>query len=138
MVSRTRALVLANLIAIVLLAVACDENGSSTYSARNANSTPTKETPAAAPVTESDREFATKATMGGKHEVELGKLAAERASNSEVKAFANRMVQDHSRAGDELSQITSRLGISVPSSDDPAFKETYDRLSRLKGDAFDK
>jgi putative membrane protein len=79
-----------------------------------------------------------KAATGGKHEVQLGQLAATRASNSDVRAFANRMVQDHSRAGEELMQLNSRLAISLPAEEDALFKQTFDRLSNLKGVDFDR
>jgi putative membrane protein len=87
---------------------------------------------------EVDRTFAAKATTGGKQEVELGKLAAQQGSNSDVKAFGNRMVKDHSKAGDELMQITNRLGINLPAQDDLMFNQTKDKLSKLKGADFDK
>ena len=131
--NQTRALAVAGMIVLGSLALACEENGSYHSSSVNANK-------AAGPsqVTESDREFATKAAMGGKHEVELGRLAADRASDSDVKAFANRMIQDHSRAGDELMQTTSRLGIKAADEDEAPFKEMVDRLSKLKGAEFDR
>src|SRR5262249_3608185 len=46
--------------------------------------------------------------MDGMAEVQLGKLASERAQNANVKQFAQTMVRDHSKAGDELKQITDR------------------------------
>ncbi|SRR6266496_1073983 len=131
MLNQTRALAVAGMIVLGSLALACEENGSYRSSSVNKPVGPSQ-------VTESDREFAIKATMGGKHEVDLGRLAADRASDSDVKAFANRMIQDHSRAGDELTQTTSRLGIKAPDEDEASFKQMVDRLSKLKGVEFDR
>ncbi len=56
-----------------------------------------------------DHEFVTKATEGGMKEVELGKLAAQKASNAEVKAFANRMVTDHGKSNSELASVSGSM-----------------------------
>jgi len=52
-----------------------------------------------------DSEFAHKASMGGKHEVEGAKFAAAKASNADVKAFASRLVKDHTMANQELMSL---------------------------------
>src|SRR4051812_20462780 len=50
----------------------------------------------------SDHTFVTKAAQGGLAEVKLGQLATQKASSSDVKAFGQQMVDDHSKANDEL------------------------------------
>ena len=64
----------------------------------------------------SDQHFMKEAAQGGMAEVELGQLAAERASSAEVKEFAQRMVKDHSQANDQLKQIASQKGVTLPNS----------------------
>jgi putative membrane protein len=76
--------------------------------------------------------------MGGMAEVELGKLASEKASNATVKAFGQRMVADHGKAGDELKMVVASKQITLPTSIDAKHKATYDRLSGLSGAAFDR
>ena len=61
-----------------------------------------------------DQEFVTKALEGGTKEVAMGKLAAQKATNADVKAFANRMVTDHSKSVAELAALTR---MSAPSAD---------------------
>lgn len=65
----------------------------------------------------SDRDFVIKAAHGGKGEVEAGQLAVTKASNAEVKQFAQRLIDDHSKANSELMQLAQSKGISVPMSD---------------------
>ncbi len=128
---------LVSLICIGALTLAC-QTGSASYDQNsnvNANRSAAGNT---MQVAESDRMFAVKASQGGKQEVELGQLAAKQASSSDVKAFANRMIQDHSKAGDELMQTTNKLGITVPATEDPAFEKKKDQLSKLKGVDFDR
>jgi putative membrane protein len=52
-----------------------------------------------------DRDFLAKATEGGMKEVEWGRLASQKASNVEVKAFATRMIEDHGKSNAELARI---------------------------------
>src|SRR5881296_3483017 len=63
-------------------------------------------------------------------EVQLGKLAAERAASDEVKKFAERMVTDHQKAYDELKQIADSKGLKVPTEPDSRTKKEYDRLAK--------
>jgi len=85
-----------------------------------------------------DNSWLMKAAGGGMAEVELGKLAQSQGSSDEVKQFGKRMVDDHSKANDELMQIASRKGITLPTSLDAKHQATRDRLSKLNGAAFDK
>src|SRR3954464_11737971 len=45
--------------------------------------------------TSDDSDFMNEAAVGGMAEVDLGKLAASKASNAEVKKFGQLMVEDH-------------------------------------------
>ena len=85
-----------------------------------------------------DSTFATKAAQGGMAEVKLGQLATERASNSAVKQFGQKMVDDHTKANDELKQLASKKGITLPTDIDAKDQATYDRLSKLNGAEFDR
>jgi putative membrane protein len=85
-----------------------------------------------------DHAFAMAAANGGLAEVELGKLAADHASNADVKKFGQKMVDDHGKANDELSGILKQKGITVPTELKGKEKATYDRLSKLNGAAFDR
>ena len=68
----------------------------------------------ASSVSSGDRKFMEKAAQGGMAEVELGKLATQKASASEVKQFGQRMVDDHSKANDQLKQIATSKGVNLP------------------------
>src|SRR3954454_11483208 len=85
-----------------------------------------------------DTKFVHEAAAGGMAEVSLGKLAADKATNPDVKQFAQRMVDDHSKANDELKTLASQKGVTLPADTDAAHKATEARLSKLSGAAFDK
>ena len=48
------------------------------------------------------------------------------------------MVDDHSKAGDDLKSLASQKNVTLPTDMDAKSKATYDRLSKLNGAAFDK
>jgi putative membrane protein len=67
-------------------------------------------------VASDDKNFVMKAAQGGMSEVEMGQIALRQASNDEVKRFAQRMVDDHSKANQELMQLAQSKGITLPAS----------------------
>jgi putative membrane protein len=89
-------------------------------------------------LSKADRLFVKDAADGGMAEVELGRLAVERASNAEVKKFGQRMVEDHSKANEELKDIAGKKNIALPNELAAKHKATRDRLSKLSGAEFDK
>ena len=86
----------------------------------------------------SDKEFLVKAAQGGMTEVELGKLAQEKASSSDVKQFGARMVTDHSKANDQLKTVAAKDGVAVPTTLDSRHQAMVDHMRHLSGPAFDK
>src|SRR5882757_10113171 len=92
---------------------------------------------AAAPVFAADEAFVMKVAKGGMAEVELGKLAADKATSADVKKFGQRMADDHSKANDELKTLAQSKNITLPSEIGPEEKALRDRLMKLSGPAFD-
>jgi putative membrane protein len=85
-----------------------------------------------------DKHFVNEAAAGGMAEVELGQLATEKASSPDVKQFGQRMVNDHSKANDQLKRIAADEGVRLPAKLSAKDQATKNRLSKLSGDAFDK
>ena len=83
-------------------------------------------------------EFVEHMMMDNQAEIELGKLAQERASSADVKAFGQTLVTDHTKANEELSQIASRLQVNAPTQLDKKHQELQKKLSTLQGAAFDR
>ncbi len=89
-------------------------------------------------VSAADKTFVMKAAQGGLAEVELGKLATDKGQSDDVKKFGQKMVDDHTKANDQLKSVAQQKNIALPtepSSKDKAFK---DKLSNLSGAQFDK
>ncbi|HKV78179.1 MAG TPA: DUF4142 domain-containing protein [Candidatus Sulfotelmatobacter sp.] len=88
--------------------------------------------------TTTDTAFVKKAARGGLAEVELGQLAVQKASSEEVKKFGQRMVDDHSKANDQLKQVAAQEHIDLPQAPSAKDKATKARLEKLSGEQFDK
>ena len=85
-----------------------------------------------------DKEFMTKVAQGGLMEVKLGELAAKKAQNPEVKAFAEQMVKDHGQANEELKSLANEKNFKLPTEITEDQQETYDELAKLSGKEFDE
>jgi putative membrane protein len=93
---------------------------------------------AAAPMMAPDEAWMMKVAKGGLAEVELGKLASEKASADAVKQFGQRMVTDHGKANEELKTLAANKKVTLPTEISPEDKALRDRLTRLSGPAFDQ
>jgi putative membrane protein len=85
-------------------------------------------------VSASDQAFARKAAEGGMKEVALAKLAQQKASNDQVKSYAQRLERDHAQANDELKAWAAQKNVTLPS--EAMGKDN--KLESLQGAAFDK
>ncbi len=90
------------------------------------------------PLSAADRSFVRKAAEGGMAEVELGKLAAEKGSTDDVKKFGQRMVDDHTKANDQLKQIAASKNVALPNGLNAKDKATKTHLEKLSGKQFDR
>jgi putative membrane protein len=82
--------------------------------------------------------FAAPAAQGGMTEVELGRLALQRAADSSVREFGQRMVTDHTAANAEFKSLAARKNIQLPSEVSSDQKSMIEQLSKLSGAEFDK
>jgi len=85
-----------------------------------------------------DEDFVKKAAVAGMTEVQASKLAVEKSTDPLVKRFAQRMIEDHTKAGEGLKAAAAREGLSVPSDMDAAHEQVVDKLKGLSGAEFDK
>lgn len=85
-----------------------------------------------------DKEFVSNAGMAGLAEVQMGNLAVQNAESADVRAFAQRMVTDHSKSNEELQQFATTKGVALPAELDGDHKSALDHLTSLSGAEFDK
>jgi putative membrane protein len=93
---------------------------------------------AAATLSSGDKDFIMEAACGGMAEVSLGELAQQKGTSEAVKQFGKHMVDDHSKANNELKELAGRKGVVVPAALKPKYQKVVDSLSKLSGAEFDK
>jgi putative membrane protein len=80
-------------------------------------------------------EFVKKAGAAGNAEVVAGKLGSQKATNAEVKAYAQKMVADHTKANKELMAAAKSKNLEVPTEPDMMHKAMMEKFERQKADA---
>jgi putative membrane protein len=85
-----------------------------------------------------DRKFIKDAAMGSMTEVELGKVASQKASSDAVKQFGQKMVDEHGKSTEELKKVAAQMKVNVPDTLDSKHQSRVDKLSKLSGADFDR
>ena len=85
-----------------------------------------------------DKMFVRKALQGGMAEVQLGQLTLQKSNNDQVKQFAQRMIDDHTKLGDQMKPVAQQLGVSDPNGVSKKDKSTMAKLQALSGPAYDE
>jgi putative membrane protein len=122
----------------LLAAAAIIAFGGSQASAQKTNANDPNSTGAAAKTTATDTKFAKDAAIGGMAEVEMGKVAVKNAQSDKVKQFGQRMIDDHTKAADQLKSVAAKDNITLPTDLDAKHKAMVDKFSAMKGPEFDR
>ncbi len=85
-----------------------------------------------------DKMFVRKAAEGGMAEVQLGQLASQKASGTDVKDFGQKMVTDHTALNNDMKPIADSMGVMVPKHLNKKDQAEYNKLNGMSGDDFDK
>jgi putative membrane protein len=85
-----------------------------------------------------DRKFIENAAEGGMAEVQLGKLAEQKAASDQVKQFGKKMADDHQKANEQLKKIAASKGINLPTDISASDRREYDKLQKKSGADFDR
>jgi putative membrane protein len=85
-----------------------------------------------------EKAFLVKAAQGQTGEIALGKIATQRADSEKVKQFGRRMIEDHQKARQEISNLASNQGVELPLDLPAKDTEQAQRFSQLSGKDFDR
>jgi putative membrane protein len=140
------------LIATLYIFSACNGNGDKKDSVEQANDANDKKDTTAmmgnnnpadsaakmtTPVNDDVADFAVKTANAGMTEVELGKIAEEKATSKSVKDFGAMMVKDHTKANEELKALASAKNITLPATVSEDTRKHIDDLNKKTGNDFD-
>ena len=110
----------------------------STSAAQSDAAAQTSSTGSMAKLDSSDEKALKDMAQANINEVAAAKIALSKAKNSDVKAFAQKMVDDHGAALTKVQAVAQQKGVTLPTEPDPAHKAMADKLEKESGDAFDK
>ena len=85
-----------------------------------------------------DKMFVTKAMQGSMAEVQLGQLTLQKSNNEQVKQFAQRMIDDHTKLNEQMKPVAQQLGVAVPDQVSKNDRKTMAKLQSLSGSAYDQ
>ncbi|HUD33315.1 MAG TPA: DUF4142 domain-containing protein [Variovorax sp.] len=71
-------------------------------------------------------------------EIATGKLALEKATDPAVKTFAQTMVDDHTKALGDVTQLAQAKDVKLPTEPDVKHKAAMAKLKLMSGASFDK
>lgn len=84
-----------------------------------------------------DAHFVSDAMDGGMYEIAAAKVALKNSSDSHVKDFANMMIKDHTKWGDQMKALAKTKNITVPADLSDKKKDKVNDLSKNTGRKFD-
>src|SRR5262245_60135344 len=102
--------------------------------------TQARTTPAAMPQITKASEFVKQAAAGGEYEIRSSKLALKQSSSEDLKRIAQKLIDDHTKAGKELKATVKQghVKAKIPDKLDQKHQAMMDELRKVKGADFDK
>jgi putative membrane protein len=87
---------------------------------------------------EPDQTFLKEASQAGMAEVQMGRLAAQKGHSHAVRQLGQKLVQDHSKANQELKLLASQKSVTLPTDTPTEAESMLAHLRALEGAEFDK
>jgi len=94
--------------------------------------------PSQAKLNQSDERMLKRLAQAQLAEIGLAKLAQDKARSNEVKSFAKKVLDDHTKAHDELKQLAQSKGVSLPVEVDRQQQSVEKKLAAISGEKFDR
>ena len=76
-----------------------------------------------------DKKFLANAAQSDVNEIKLSQLAEEKATNPDVKAFAQKMVAEHNKMSMSMQPFAASWGVTPPINMDADHQKEYDKLN---------
>jgi putative membrane protein len=89
-------------------------------------------------VARGDRKFIVNAAESGLFEVQVSQLAASKATDPNVKSFASMLVDHHTAANNELTQLANMKGVELPAAPPRGLRKDVEKIGKKTGSEFDR
>lgn len=83
-----------------------------------------------------DAKFIREAAEGNMKEIQLGQIGVQKAQNDQVKQFAQKLVDDHTQANQQLQQLAQQKGVELPA-ESKHDNKMVEHFQNLSGSDFD-
>lgn len=93
---------------------------------------------AASGVPGADKKFAMMVAQTDLAEIELGNMALQKSSDSQLKQIAQKLVDDHTKTSTAMKEVAAKKGLTVPTETDAKHKALATKLQSESGKDFDK
>ena len=137
--------VLASLVVFYFILLACNNNAETTDERTDTSTTTTNtavdanaNTAASVVTDERSTTFLTKSTNSGMAEVQLAKLAQQKATIDAVKNFAAMLERDHTAVNEQVKSLAGQRNVSLPAAPSEDKQKIYSDMEKMTGKAFDK
>ena len=123
--------------------MACNDTDETTETTVSSNTstdaTPTTASGTTSVVTdEKSSEFLKKVTNAGMAEIQLAKLAQQKATLDAVKNFASMLERDHTAVNDQVKTFAGQRNVELPTAPSDDKQKMYTDMEKMTGKAFDK
>ncbi len=85
-----------------------------------------------------DQEFARKAAQDGLVEIEMAKLAQQKAKSDKLRGFADMMLDDHAHAKESLTEVAEKIAFKLPSELSREHRDMLDKFAAYEGADFEQ
>ena len=85
-----------------------------------------------------DKIFLKKAMQGNIAQVQLGELTLKKSNSDQVKQFARKMIDDHTKLNEQMRPVAQDLGVEIPTEVSKKDKSLMSKMQDLSGAAYDQ
>jgi len=85
-----------------------------------------------------DKIFVKTAMRSSLTEVQLGELTLKQSNDEQVKQFARKMIEDHTRMNEQMRPVAQHLGAEIPTEGSKKDKSLLSKMQSLSGPAYDQ
>lgn len=136
--------ILGSVVVFYFIFSACNNTDDTTETTTTSSNTSTDATASTASGTtsvitdEKSSEFLSKVTNAGMAEIQLAKLAQQKATIDAVKNFASMLERDHTAVNDQVRTLAGQRNVALPSAPSDDKQKIYTDMEKMTGKAFDK
>lgn len=89
-------------------------------------------------IARADRKMLRDIAQANMAEIATGQLALEKSQSAEVKTFAQKMIDDHTKGLDDTKALASAKGVDLPDGPDVKHKALATAMKAMSGETFDR